>query len=389
MPSDGKDALHLPQEANIFPKNWAWARLDEVSEVIDCPHSTPQISENGPLMVRSQDIRDGVFRVENAARVSKETYDERIKRSEPSYGDVLYSREGTYFGIAAEVPPNTRVCLGQRMVQIRPDKNKLDFKFLRHWLNSGTMVKHIHGFRDGSVAERLNMSTIRALPVILPALKEQKAIAAVLSAFDDKIELNRQMNATLEEMARALFKSWFVDFDPVRRNMAGGPAQPYDHLFPDELVVDENGRELPLGWQLGTLNEITEFVLGGDWGKDTKSDLWSDAALCIRGADIPDLQNGGSGSMPIRFLKGISLEKRRLMPDDIVLEISGGSPTQSTGRVVWINQDLVNRFAQPLVCSNFCRMLRIKSEVPSVYVYLWLRYLYDNKVLFQYETGTT
>jgi len=213
-------SIHVPAAYGEPPEGWRWSRLDDVSEgVFDCPHSTPKLTESGPFVVRTQDIITGIFRADQAGRVSDETYAERIARVTPSRGDLLYSREGTYFGIAAEVPANTLVCLGQRMVLIRPDKQRLHFSFLCHWLNSPIMAAHIHGYRDGTVAERLNLPTIRALPILLPPLAEQKAIAAVLGALDDKIELNRRMNATLEAMARALFQSWFIDFDPVRWNL--------------------------------------------------------------------------------------------------------------------------------------------------------------------------
>jgi len=204
--------LHLPSAAEALPKHWRWQRLDEVCEgVFDCPHSTPALTNDGPFVVRSQDVRSGIFRMESAGCVSDETYQERIARAEPRHGDLVYSREGTYFGIAAELPPGVRVCLGQRMVLLRPDTHKANFRFLRYWLNSPAMAAHIHGFRDGTVAERLNMPIIRGLPVAIPPLSEQRAIAAVLGSLDDKIELNRRMNETLEALAQSLFKSWFVD----------------------------------------------------------------------------------------------------------------------------------------------------------------------------------
>jgi type I restriction enzyme S subunit len=204
--------LHLPSVADALPKQWEWQRLDQVCEgVFDCPHSTPVLTNEGPFVVRSQDVRSGIFRMESAGRVSDATYKDRIARAEPRHGDLVYSREGTYFGIAAELPQGVRVCLGQRMVLLRPDANKANGRFLRYWLNSPVMAGHIHGFRDGTVAERLNMPIIRGLPVALPPLAEQRAIAWVLGSLDDKIELNRRMNETLEALAQGLFKSWFVD----------------------------------------------------------------------------------------------------------------------------------------------------------------------------------
>jgi type I restriction enzyme S subunit len=252
--------IHVPAAYGQARDGWTWARLDDISEgVFDCPHSTPKLTDEGPLVVRTQDVMTGIFRADQAGHVSEETYAERIARVTPSHGDLLYSREGTYFGIAAEVPANTRVCLGQRMVLIRPDKRRLDFRFLRHWLNSPIMAAHIHGYRDGTVAERLNLPTIRALPILVPPLPGQKAIAAVLGALDDKIELNRRMNATLEAMARALFQSWFVDFDPVRAKAVGRPPagldEPTAALFPAQFQAAELG-EIPQGWKAATLGRI-------------------------------------------------------------------------------------------------------------------------------------
>lgn len=194
-----------------IPDEWQWSRLQDVCDVFDCPHSTPDLTVGGPLLARSQDVRTGVFGRDNAAHVSEETYLERTARAVPSHGDLLFSREGTYFGIAAEVPPNIKVCLGQRMVLLRPVSPVLDFSFLKYWLNSPIMARHMRGFRDGSVAERLNVPTIKALPVILPAIHEQRAIARFLSVLDEKIELNRRINETLETIARVIFERNFLD----------------------------------------------------------------------------------------------------------------------------------------------------------------------------------
>ena len=93
--------------------------------------------------------------------------------------------------------------------------------------------------------------------------------------------------------------------------------------------------------------------------------------------------------MPIRYLKTSSLAKRQLRSGDLVIEISGGSPTQSTGRTVLIDEGLLDELDCPLVCSNFCRLIRLKSRNMSNLVYLWLRWLYSNDIFFQYENGTT
>ncbi|MBY0310917.1 MAG: hypothetical protein K2W85_02490, partial [Phycisphaerales bacterium] len=164
------------------------------------------------------------------------------------------------------------------------------------------------------------------------------------------------------------------------------PAPPHAP-WPTRLTDSPLG-PIPEGWRVALAGELAEFVLGGDWGKDSTSEGELQPAYCIRGADIPSLQAGGRGKMPIRYLEQSSLKKRALRPGDLVVEISGGSPTQSTGRPVLVGKPLLGKLAHPLVCSNFCRIFRPKANL-STYAYLWLRWLYEDDVFLQYENGTT
>ena len=141
--------------------------------------------------------------------------------------------------------------------------NNANTRFLMYALSE----LDISGYLTGSTMPKLTQGSMNRIPVPLPPLPEQRAIAHILGTLDDKIELNRRMNKTLEDMARALFKSWFVDFDPVRAKMEGRwrpgeslpglPAEHYD-LFPDRLVDSELG-EIPEGWGVRTLGEIASL----------------------------------------------------------------------------------------------------------------------------------
>ncbi|MEP7122432.1 MAG: restriction endonuclease subunit S [Byssovorax sp.] len=273
-----------------LPAGWRRERLDAVTEgVFDCPHSTPHLTSSGPFVARSQDIRGGRLSVEGTAHVSLETYRERIARAEPRYGDLLFSREGTYFGIAAEVPAQIKVCLGQRMVLIRSITELVDFRFLRFWLNSPTVAAHVDGFRDGSVAERLNLPTIRSLPVVLPPLAEQLQISKLLGALDDRTESNRRTSETLEAMARALFKSWFVDFDPVQAKNEGltpiGMNSETAKLFPSSF---DSVRRIPYGWRLDSIGDAVT-VVGGSTPSTTESSFWNGRHRWVRPKDLSDV----------------------------------------------------------------------------------------------------
>ncbi len=200
----------IPLAISSTPADWDWRRLDELcSGIFDCPHSTPQLAETGPYLVRTPDIGSGVFRPETALHVSIDTYQQRIARAEPRYGDLLYSREGTYFGVAAEVPPETMVCLGQRMVLIRPIVDLVDHRYLRYWLNSPPMFAHVAAHKDGSVAQRLNLPTIRSFPIPLPPRYEQRWIVDTLGSLDEKIESNRRAITLCEQVVRAQFELTF------------------------------------------------------------------------------------------------------------------------------------------------------------------------------------
>jgi len=335
--SDSPKQIHVPSTANGIPKHWQWERLDRTClGVFDCPHSTPALVQDGPFVARSQDIRSGIFRTREAGHVSEETYQERISRAEPRRGDLLYSREGTYFGIAAEVPPDVRVCLGQRMVLLRPDERKMDFRFLRYWLNSPVMTRHIHGFRDGTVAERLNLPTIRGLPVIIPPLNEQRVIAYMLGTLDDKIELNRRMNETLEAMTQALFKSWFVD-------------------------PTANG--LPIGWRESAIGEEVR-VVGGSTPSTASPEFWEGGTH--HWATPKDLST---------LTSPVLLDTERKITDEGVEQISSGLLPKGT--VLLSSRAPIGYLAisqVPVSVNQGFIAMVCDKELPNHYVRLWAKH---------------
>lgn len=323
-----------------LPTDWGERRLDEVCEgVYDCPHSTPALAEDGPLVVRTQDMRSGVLSADGVARVSEETYRERIRRAEPRYGDLLYSREGTYFGIAAEVPAGVRLCLGQRMVLIRPNPAIVGFRFLRYWLNSPVMARHTEGSRDGSVAERLNLPTIRTLPVALPPIRTQRAISHILGSLDDKIELNRRISRTLKAMPRLLFKSWFVDFDPVRAKAEGrdpGLPKHISCLFPGTFDGSELG-EIPRAWTVGPIRTQAALLSGGT-PKTGRDDYWNGD---VPWASAKDVSQGGETFLLTteRSIteKGLAESATQLIPAFATVVVARGA---TTGRMVMLGREM-------------------------------------------------
>ena len=115
---------------------------------------------------------------------------------------------------------------------------------------------------------------------------------------------------------------------------------------------------MPQGWKMGKLGDVVESMLNGDWGKDTPDGKNDSPVYCIRGADIPDVVCGSKGKMLLRYILPKNYEAKQLSNGDIVIEISGGSPTQSTGRAALITDSLLERYDRGMVCTNFCKAVK-------------------------------
>jgi type I restriction enzyme, S subunit len=261
--------------------NWEEYRIEEIAQSMgDAPFGsslkTEDYREDGILVIQGKNIAGRVCDWSDRKYVSVEKYDS-LSRSHCFLGDLIFPKVGTIgkVGILTQYKDHEKYLLSTNTMRLRPNPMVADIDFVYYFFSSPRTINLIHALNSKSVQPVFNFTTLKNFRIPLPPIEEQNAIAAVLSAFDDKIELNRQMNATLEERARALFKSWFVDFDPVRRNQAGQPSQPYDHLFPDKLVVDENGRGVPEGWRVGTLNDCCVRVENGGTPKRNEPSFWT------------------------------------------------------------------------------------------------------------------
>ena len=206
--------------------------------------------------------------------------------------------------------------------------------------------------------QRVQQSVLEELELSVPDLDEQRRIGDFLARIDEKIALNDRINDNLRQQAQALFKKWFVD-------------------NPDAIL-----------WKEGTFSNLIEKTISGDWGKDSPSGNNTEMVYCIRGADIPEVRAGNKGKMPTRYILPKNYAAKQLVDGDIVVEISGGSPTQSTGRAAAVSDALLARYDKGMVCTNFCKALKPRAGY-SMYVYYYWQYLYDRDIFFSYENGTT
>ena len=216
----------------------------------------------------------------------------------------------------------------------------------------------LDSYNEGTTIPSLRTETLNRLEFAIPNLEYQSKVMSVLEPIDRKIKLNEEVNENLQEQVKAIFHSMFIS------------------------------AEDRFSWESGTFSDLIESTLGGDWGKESPTGKNTEMVYCIRGADIPEVKAGNKGKMPTRYILPKNYSAKRLLPGDVVVEISGGSPTQSTGRVAAISQSLLDRYDKGMVCTNFCRAIKPKYGY-SMFVYYYWQYLYDRNVFFSYENGTT
>ncbi len=256
--------------------------------------------------------------------------------------------------------------LTENCVKIIPLKN-LDKDFLYYYLISPTGQDEIFIRNVGAVQPKLPLYNIKDIPILLPSLSEQIAIASVLSNLDDKIDLLHRQNATLEKIAETIFRQWFVE--PFNR-------------YVNEGIGDND-------FSNAKFEKWVEGTVGGEWGKTNSEGDFNKIVYCLRGTDIADLNEGLPEKTPIRFVKEVKFKNIEPREGDLIIEISGGTESQSTGRVCYVNQDIKNLFMHPLIFSNFCRMIRVKKPEYSFFLYCYMKYLYNQDEFFNLENGSS
>jgi type I restriction enzyme S subunit len=240
---------------------WSVLSLREANvSLIDCEHRTPPSSDSGYPYIAIPQIKQGRLDLTEVRRISRAHFVEWTRKANPQPYDVILSRRCNP-GETAFVPPGLECALGQNLVLLRADGTKVFPPFLRWLVRGPDWWEQVGKFINvGAVFDSLKCADIPNFRLPIPPLNEQRAIAHILGTLDDKIELNRRMNETLEQMARAIFKSWFVDFDPVRAKAEGrdtGLPPELAALFPDSFEESELG-EIPTGWCKTTLGEIAD-----------------------------------------------------------------------------------------------------------------------------------
>jgi type I restriction enzyme, S subunit len=276
--------IHLESPLGEVPHEWRFDYLRNLVFKIGSG-ATPRGGDSTYLarrenfaLVRSQNVFDRHFDDIGLAYISDEQA-RQLRGVQLSPNDVLLNitGDGITFARACIVPEHVLpACVNQHVSIIRTDPDVCSPGYLLAYLTHPAIKSYIESFNAGGSRRAITKGHIESLVVPLPPLHVQRAIAAILSGFDDKIDLNRRMNATLEATARALFQSWFVDFDPVRAKAEGRQPEGMDAetaaLFPDSFEDSVLGW-IPRGWRISTIGEEVR-VYGGSTPSTKEPRFW-------------------------------------------------------------------------------------------------------------------
>lgn len=242
---------------------WIFAPLENcLDALIDYRGKTPEKTSAGIPLITAKIIKGG--RIEKPTEfIAADNYDSWMRRGIPQEGDVVLTVEAP-LGEVAQLGPE-KIALAQRVVTLRGKKGILDNSYLLYLLQTEEMLEQLKSRATGTTVLGIKQSELRKVPLSLPPINQQKTAAQTLKTLDDRITLLRDTNATLEAIARALFKSWFVNFDPVRAKVEGLEPEGMDAitaaLFPDSFEESELGL-VPRGWRVGQIGDELRIAYG-------------------------------------------------------------------------------------------------------------------------------
>lgn len=329
---------------------------DALEAIIDYRGKTPKKSDIGIPTLSAKSVKNNHINYAECYYISEDEYKRFMVRGFPQKGDVLLTTEAP-MGMVAKLD-RSDVAIAQRLLTLRGKKGVLDNNYLLYLLQSPYGQGLLKARETGTTVTGIKQAEFRRIVVKLPDIVAQTKIGSILSALDHKIECNTKINDNLQLQLTAIFREWFID-------------------------APESAE-----WPRGTFADLIEHTISGDWGKDAPTGNYTEMVYCIRGADIPEVKAGNKGKMPTRFILPKNYTAKKLVDGDIVVEISGGSPTQSTGRAAPVSESLLGRYDRGMVCTNFCKAIK-PNQGYSMFVYHYWQHLYDAGVFFGYENGTT
>lgn len=354
---------------------WQTKPLDDCLEVLlDYRGKSPPKSKIGIPVLSARVVKTTGLLRPIEQMIAFDYYATWMVRGFPRPGDVVMTTEAPMGEVIQLDQETAQFALGQRIVCMRGKAKTLDNTFLRYLLTSPTQQSILASFATGTTVLGISQKALRSVPVTFPEFPEQQLIGALLGALDDKIELNRRMNETLEATARAIFKDWFVDFGPTRAQMEGrAPYLASDiwSLFPNAIA--EDGK--PQGWSTSTIGQEVE-VVGGSTPSTKEARFWGGDISWATPKDLSSLSTPVLLSTERQITSaGLSQIGSGLLPVGTVL-LSSRAPIgyMAIAQIpVAVNQGFI-----AMIC---------KRRLPNIFVWLWTQA--NMETIHQNANGST
>ena len=263
-------------EIGRIPVEWELLTVEESTEsIIDYRGKTPKKTCFGIPLITAKIVKNGRIAEPNEF-IAENDYDTWMRRGIPKSGDVIITTEAP-LGEVAQLN-DRKIALAQRLIALRGKKGLLSNNFLRFVLQSPLVQNELRKRESGTTVVGIKQGELRKVLLPIPPYAEQEKISKILLCIDDKIELNRQMNATLEAIGQAIFQHWFVDFEFPNED-----GKPY-RSSGGEMVDSELG-EVPEGWGVGSILEIAELLSGGT-PKTKIAEYWGGEIPWVSAKDV-------------------------------------------------------------------------------------------------------
>ena len=363
---------------NGCDQEWVHCRLADACSAINYGLTASATdTPTGPKFLRITDIVSGVPKWDSVPYVSAEESEQ--EKYQLFNGDIVVARTGASTGVSAFIKDPPQALFASYLVRLQT-KPEFDPRFVSYYLKSEEFWTFIRGvLGDKSAQPNASASTMTSAPFRAPRnLSDQQAIAHILGTLDDKIELNRRTNQTLEEMARAIFQDWFVDFGPTRAKTEGLdpylPPELWD-LFPDELVDSELG-EIPEGWEVKSLGDLSHKPQYGYTASASPDPISGPKFLRI--TDINKTDWIEWETVPHCDIRDEDIEKYRLYQNDILI-----ARMADPGHGCMIEEKLEAVFASYLI------RFRPKRQLHARFLQFWLRSNQYWNLVRERGTGTT
>ena len=340
---------------------WKEVRLGDVcSKITDGSHFSPKAQTEGYPMLSVKDMREYDFDFSNCKKISYEDY-LKMERDGcvPQIGDVLVAKDGSYLKEIFICKEQREIALLSSIAIFRPNSQLIDSRFLCYCLKSPRVYNYISlNCVSGSALPRIILKDFKGVNIRVPSLDDQRRIVSILSSLDRKIELNNKINADLEEMAQAIFKNWFVDFEP----------------FKDGKFVDSELGMIPEGWKVGNIGDIVEFQNGFAFSSKDFSEYGEYKIITIKSVQDGCLLSEGSSKISEYPTKMPAYCK--LQSGDILLSLTG-----NVGRCCLVTEP-------HLLLNQRVAKIKAKESFDNSFSYALFRLKETKELLISISRGT-